>query len=37
VVGPPAKREAVRLFRVASERSERHVCGQLEVLRAMVR
>jgi putative transposase len=37
VVGPQAKREAVNVFCVAAERSERHACGQMEVLRAMVR
>ncbi len=37
VVSPQARREAVRLFRAAAECSERHACGQLEVLRAMFR
>src|SRR6202008_614635 len=37
VVSPQARREAVEVFRVAAECSERHACGQLEVLRAMVR
>jgi putative transposase len=27
----------VKVFRAATERSERHACGQLEVLRAMLR
>ena len=37
VAGPLARREAVRVFREAVKCSERHACGQLEVLRAMVR
>jgi putative transposase len=37
VVGPRARREAVTIFRAAADCSERHACGQLEVLRAMVR
>ncbi len=37
VVGPQAEREAVSVFREATECSERHACGQMEILRAMVR
>lgn len=37
MVSPQARREAVKLFRAAAECSERHACGQLEVLRAMFR
>ena len=37
VLGPQARREAVRIFCAAAQCSERHACGQLEVLRAMVR
>ena len=37
MVGPQARREAVKIFRAAADCSERHACGQLEVLRAMVR
>ena len=37
MVGPQARREAVKAFQTATECSERHACGQLEVLRAMVR
>jgi hypothetical protein len=37
VVGPQAKREAVKIFCTAVDCSERHACGRLEVLRAMVR
>jgi putative transposase len=37
VVGPPAEREAVEAFREATECSERHACGQMEIVRAMVR
>ena len=37
VVSPQARREAVEVFRAATECSERHACGQLEVLRAMLR
>lgn len=37
MVGPQAKREAVKIFCTAVDCSERHACGQLEVLRAMVR
>ncbi len=31
------RREAVKIFSTAADCSERHACGQLEVLRAMVR
>jgi putative transposase len=37
VVGPQAEREAVPVFRAAAECSERHACGQMEIVRAMVR
>jgi putative transposase len=37
VVGPQAEREAVPIFRAAAECSERHACGQMEIVRAMVR
>lgn len=37
MVGPQAEREAVRIFREATKSSERRACGQLEVVRAMVR
>jgi len=37
VVSPQARREAVAVFRAAADCSERHACGQLEVLRAMLR
>src|SRR3954454_14345035 len=37
VVSPQARREAVAAFRAAAECSERHACGQLEVLRALLR
>ena len=37
MVSPPARREAVTVFRAAADCSERHACGQLEVLRAMLR
>jgi hypothetical protein len=37
VVTPQARRKTVKLFRAAAECSERHACGQLEVLRAMFR
>jgi len=37
VVSPQARREAVVVFRAAADCSERHACGQLEVLRAMLR
>lgn len=37
MVSPPPRREAVEEFRAAAECSERHACGQLEVLRAMFR
>ncbi|MGC2617361.1 MAG: IS3 family transposase, partial [Terracidiphilus sp.] len=37
VVSPQARREAVAVFRTATDCSERHACGQLEVLRAMLR
>jgi putative transposase len=37
VVGPQAKREAVALFRAATACSERHACGQMTVLRALLR
>jgi putative transposase len=37
VVSPPARREAVAIFRAAADCSERHASGQLEVLRAMLR
>jgi hypothetical protein len=36
VVGPQAEREAVEAFRAAAECSERHACGQMEIVRAMV-
>jgi putative transposase len=37
VVGPQAQREAVEVFRETAECSERHACGQMEIVRAMVR
>ena len=37
MVSPQARREAVKVFRAAAECSERHACGRLEVLRAMLR
>jgi putative transposase len=37
VVSPQARRESVAVFRTAADSSERHACGQLEVLRAMLR
>ena len=37
MVGPQAEREAVEAFRAAAECSERHACGQMEIVRAMVR
>ncbi len=37
MVGPQAEREAVPIFRAAAECSERHACGQMEIVRAMVR
>ena len=37
MVSPQARREAVAVFRTAADCSERHACGQLEVLRAMLR
>ena len=37
MVSPQARREAVAVFRTATDCSERHACGQLEVLRAMLR
>ena len=37
MVGPQAKRAAVRVFREATQCSERHVCGQMEIVRATVR
>jgi putative transposase len=37
VVGPQAEREAVRIFREAAQCSERRACGQMEIVRAMVR
>jgi putative transposase len=37
VASPQARREAVAVFRAAADCSERHACGQLEVLRAMLR
>ena len=37
MVGPQAEREAVTVFREATQCSERRACGQLEVVRAMVR
>jgi putative transposase len=37
VVGPQAEREAVAAFRAAAVCSERHACGQMEIVRAMVR
>ena len=37
MVSPQARREAVAVFRAAADCSERHACGQLEVLRAMLR
>jgi putative transposase len=37
MVGPQAEREAVPVFRAAAECSERHACGQMEIVRAMVR
>jgi putative transposase len=37
VVGPQAEREAVKVFREATKCSERHACGQMEIVRAMVR
>jgi putative transposase len=33
VVSPQARREAVAVFQTAADCSERHACGQLEVLR----
>jgi hypothetical protein len=36
MVGPQAEREAVPVFRAAAECSERHACGQMEIVRAMV-
>jgi len=36
-VSPQARREAVAVFRSAAECSERHACGQMEIVRAMVR
>jgi putative transposase len=37
MVGPQAEREAVTVFREATKCSERRACGQLEIVRAMVR
>lgn len=37
MVSPQARRESVAVFRTAAACSERHACGQLEVLRAMLR
>ena len=37
MVSPQARPEAVAVFRTATDCSERHACGQLEVLRAMLR
>lgn len=37
MVGPQAEREAVPIFRAAAECSERHACGRMEIVRAMVR
>ncbi len=37
VVGPQAEREAVKAFREAAKCSERRACGQMEIVRAMVR
>ena len=37
MVGPQAEREAVRAFREATKCSERRACGQMEIVRAMVR
>jgi putative transposase len=37
VVSPQAEREAVRVFREATQCSERRACGQMEIVRAMVR
>ncbi len=37
MVGPQAEREAIPVFRAAAECSERHACGQMEIVRAMVR
>jgi len=37
MVGPQAEREAVRMFRDATQCSERRACGQMEIVRAMVR
>jgi putative transposase len=37
MVGPQAEREAVQVFREATVCSERHACGRMEIVRAMVR
>jgi len=37
VVGPQAEREAAKAFLEATKCSERHACGQLEIVRAMIR
>lgn len=37
MVGPQARREAVKVFRAATDCSERHACGELEVWRALLR
>jgi putative transposase len=36
MVGPQAEREAVRVFREATQCSERRACGRMEIVRAMV-